>query len=146
MFGLTKTHLSQLKAAVKNFGTCWFHADGNIYVTEKDSDFRKNFSNPKDEKATYRVKVSDVKDVPETVEGMNQILLKSRQQEIIEAARPAKVDGTKTFTVEEEEPENPSGNGQQNPPPAGGSGVDSPKLSDEEALQKMIEEEEAAKK
>jgi hypothetical protein len=104
LFKTNKNNIAQIKAVIESFGQCYFHGDGNLYADEKESDFRKDFSNPKNDAATYRVKFTAVSQVPETLDELNNALLKARNNEVIQSAKPKEVAMVKTITVAEEKP------------------------------------------
>lgn len=98
MFKTNKENIAHLKAAIKEFGPQWFHGDGNVYSVENLSDdpnimhpseFRKGYSNPLPggaaSPASYRVKFITVDQVPDSVEELNQMLLRAANQEQIES-------------------------------------------------------------
>ena len=102
LFKTVQSNIPQIISAVNQYGSCMFHGDGNIYVPEKDgsfkdSDDRKQFSNPKDEEAKYRVCFKRGDTIPYDVEGINQMLMQSRNNEIMESRIPAEVTHVKTI-------------------------------------------------
>jgi len=99
LFKITTANLEQIKDCVEQLGICFFHGDGNMYTTQEDSNFRKDFSNPKNEGAIYRVKFTSVSAVPDTVEGMTKLLFESRNTEVANAAKATEVSTTKVLTV-----------------------------------------------
>lgn len=108
MFNLHQENIEQIKATIEAFGICYFHGDGNFYENEQDSNFRKDFSNPKNDNATYRVLYDDVADVPADIEGLSKDLLASRNKEVIEASKPKTVAVGKTITVSKKSAETAS--------------------------------------
>jgi hypothetical protein len=99
MFKTHLTNIAQIQAIVAAFGVCFFHGDGNMYDEEKHSDFRKDFSNPKNEASGYRVKFTATSKLPGSVEELDKMLMDSRTQEVIEKSKPASVSAVKTVTV-----------------------------------------------
>jgi hypothetical protein len=99
--------IKQVKAVVRTFGICYLHGDGNMYHTEKDSHFRKNFGNPGQEESKYRVKFEKGDKIPETVEEMNEALMKSRQKEMVQDSQPKAAQVSTTFKVDDEDEEAP---------------------------------------
>lgn len=123
MFATHKDNIPQIKATIKAFGKCYFHGDGNLYSEKIDSDFRQDFSNPKNEHSQYRILFTDENQVPATVEELNKKLMESRSQELIQGRVQKTVSPVKTVKVEES----------------------SKDLTDDEKLQLEIEAEEKAK-
>lgn len=130
MFNTHKNNIAQIKATIRAFGICIFHGDGNLYSDKKDSDFRQNFSNPKNENSQYRVEFHDEEDVPATVEELNKRLIESRSKEIVDSRTPASTSPIKTIKVDSSEAKTRSGNTQ----------------TDDEKLEDMIADEETSKR
>jgi hypothetical protein len=103
MFKTRQTNIPQIKAVINEYGQCWFHGCGNIYVDKKESDFRKEFTNPNSEESVYRIHFTSISQVPSTVEDLDKLLLASRNKEMIEEKRPKSVTGVKTISVPTEE-------------------------------------------
>ena len=104
---LFKTHpnnIPQIKAHIKAVGATYFHGDGNLYAADEDnqlhSDNNVTYSNPKQEEAKYRVKFTSVSQVPDTVEELNEMLLKAKNQEILTERATQAASGVKNFEVE----------------------------------------------
>ena len=123
MFAIHEKNIPQIKATIKAFGKCYFHGDGNLYSEESDSDFRQNFSNPKNEHSQYRILFTNENQVPATVEELTKKLMESRSQELIQGRVQKTVSPVKTVKVDES----------------------SKDLTDDEKLQLEIEAEEKAK-
>jgi hypothetical protein len=100
IFKLHKSNLPQIKAVVKKFGVCYIHGDGNLYTGKEESDFRKDFSNPNSEEATYRVKFENINDVPETIEDLQALMMKAKNQETLDERRVEEISSVKTISVE----------------------------------------------
>lgn len=101
-----KTHIEnipQIEATLDAFGTCYFHGDGNMYSEKEASDFRKDFSNPKNEECTYRIKFERGQQVPQTVEALNEALLKARNSEVMAGMAQTTNSNQKTITVKKKE-------------------------------------------
>jgi len=104
LFKTHPAHINQIKGAIKAFGPVYFHGDGNIYQVNKvnengqmhDSDFRKQFHNPKNLAGSYRVKFDTIADVPNAVDEINSLLTRSKDMEISEANKPIS-ETTNTF-------------------------------------------------
>lgn len=73
--------LLHLKDVLEEYPTAWLHADGNIYVTEADSNFRKDYSNPSDRSAKFRIKFTNISQVPENPEDLNDLFLRTYEKE-----------------------------------------------------------------
>ena len=81
IFKIHKVHFKQIAKIVEKFGVCWYHGDGNMYTKEKDTNFRKDFSNPGKEESRYRVCFKTGDHIPETVGQMEKLLQASYQKE-----------------------------------------------------------------
>jgi len=101
IFKLHKNCLPQIKAVVNTYGVCYVHGDGNLYITQEKSDFRKDFSNPSSEESTYRVKFGQGDKIPATVDDLQKMMLESRNQEILNERTQVYNTNVKTFTVEQ---------------------------------------------
>lgn len=91
LFKVNDQHLVHLAQAVTQFGAAWIHGDGNIYVDESSSNFRKDFSNPElngnPSAPKYRAFFDQVDDIPETVEELEKMFLSNAQKEMREQAK-----------------------------------------------------------
>ncbi len=98
IFKTQKTHINQLKGAIQAFGPVYFHGDGNIYPVDNNgkkllegetgpSDFRKKFGNPKTPEASYRVKFDTIASVPGSVDEINVLLTRSKDEENTNATK-----------------------------------------------------------
>ena len=105
IFKLHQNCLPQIKAVLKEYGVCYIHGDGNLYITQEKSDFRKDFSNPSNEESTYRVKFVTGDKIPGNVEELQKMMLENRNQEILKERTNVYTSNVKTFTVEPEEVE-----------------------------------------
>ena len=103
IFKLHENCLPQIKAVVKHYGVCFIHGDGNQYVTQDKSDFRKDFSNPSSDESTYRVKFVTGDKIPATIEDLQKMMLDNRNQEIVKERTNVYTSNVKTFTVEPDE-------------------------------------------
>jgi hypothetical protein len=97
--------IEQIRAVVNQLGTCYFHGDGNIYVDEKDSNFRKDFGNPGQEESKYRIKFSKGDKIPGTIKEMNDALMESRNNEMLKDSitKETKVSTVFNFKMPEAE-------------------------------------------
>jgi hypothetical protein len=111
LFDTSKGNINQIKGAVKAYGPVWFHGDGNIYPVQTPtkayegdhpSDIRKKHSNKKS--SSYRVKFDTIESVPNTVDGINDLLLQSYNRELKEASVPTVSKQVSTFKAFEDEP------------------------------------------
>jgi hypothetical protein len=109
MFKTNQANIAQIKATIDSYGECWFHGCGNIYVGKDESDFRKNFTNPNSEESIYRVHFSGQNEVPGNVKELNELLMKSRNQELIQEKMPASTTMVKTISVAEGKLRKPRG-------------------------------------
>lgn len=105
-FKTVPENIPQIRAVVRQYGGCYFHADGNLYETgEKDgfkskaSDDRQQYSNPDDIEAKYRVLFKNVDHVPHTVEALNKMLLDARSNEVVQSRKPEEFTHVKTFQM-----------------------------------------------
>lgn len=112
MFKANQANIAQIKATIDAYGECWFHGCGNIYVGKDESDFRKNFTNPNSEEAIYRIHFSSINEVPSSVKELNELLMKSRNQELIQEKMPATTSMVKTISVPESKLRKPRGSKQ----------------------------------
>jgi hypothetical protein len=141
MFKTSKENIPQIKATIEEFGECWFHGCGNIYVDQGASDFRQKFTNPNSEESTYRVHFTALNQVPATLEELNKLLMTSRSEEIVREKMPKASQSIKTIKVKPET--KPSGkNGKTK-----GVEQEAPKeLTPEELeFQRLLDEENANK-
>lgn len=68
---MSKIHpfnLKQAKAIIRQYGHVYLHGDGNMFVAEEASKFRRTFSNPDQEEATLWIKLDSEGQVPDTIE------------------------------------------------------------------------------
>ena len=122
-----KTHpknIADLTDAVNAFGSAWIHGDGNIYDTDDDSrksNTRKDFSNPKQEEATYRKLYKKGDPIPETVEELNEALMAAKNADILASRQSQQVSNIKTIpkrevrVIEKTEEDNAGQQGQSIP-------------------------------
>jgi len=107
LFKINDVVIRQAKAAVNKFGSIWLHGDANMYTKDSDSEFRRDFSNPAQEESKYRVKLVKGEKIPDTVKGMEELLMQSRQAEQAKASIPEDVRTTESFSLDDEEPAKP---------------------------------------
>lgn len=101
MFKTHEKNIPQIKGALKAYPAgVWFHGCGNIYVSEKASDDRKNFTNPNSEEATYRIHFTSVDQVPATLDELNKKLMASRVSELAKEKTPKISQGIATFSID----------------------------------------------
>lgn len=103
IFRTHQKNLAQIKAAIRAFNVAYFHGDGNIYTELAKSDHHKNFTNPDREEAGYRLKFTDVNEVPNSVEQLNKMLMDSKNKETLQERQSTVSNGVQTFKVDEEE-------------------------------------------
>jgi hypothetical protein len=97
--------IRQVRAISAQREEVFYHGDGNIYTKEIDSNFRKEFGNPGQEESKYRIKFKKGDKIPGTVKEMNDLLLSSRNKELIQESKPVTQSVTDVFTIPEEDPE-----------------------------------------
>jgi hypothetical protein len=97
IFKTNKALIEQVKDCVAAFDKTFVHGDGNIYDNQRDSDFRKGFSNPGNEEAKYRLILEKGASVPGTVEDFNKALLDARNKELVQDAAPKTASAVKTI-------------------------------------------------
>lgn len=102
IFKTHQSNIAQIRACVEAYGVCFFHGCGNMYADEKESDFRKNFTNPKSDESSYRIKFMSVDQVPETLDELNTMLLGERNKEIMGERASQETAGVKTLTVKKQ--------------------------------------------
>lgn len=85
LFKVNNANLTHLRAAVEQYGEAWIHGDGNIYVDEPASNFRKDFSNPTHDgmptAPQYRAHFKSLDSIPTSVDAMKKILLDNANRE-----------------------------------------------------------------
>src|ERR1700733_5045838 len=85
LFKVNKANLALARATVRTYGQAFLHGCGNVYATEEDSNFRRDFSNPQSDKSespsTYRLHFTDVSQVPTTVEDTERQFFASKQRD-----------------------------------------------------------------
>lgn len=103
-------NLAQLKAVLKHpkVKAAYIHGDGNIYHTKKMSDDRAIFHNdhPTNRGATYRAEFTDPRDVPDTLEELEQMLIEAYQREESDKIKDTynANDNNFVFSVDENQP------------------------------------------
>jgi hypothetical protein len=107
MSGMFKTHpahFKQIRAVVAKYGICYFHGDGNMFTTEQDSNFRKDFTNPKEEASKYRAIFRTGDHIPDTEQEMEAVLMATynREKQVAKAKEDKKTT-LKSITVDEPE-------------------------------------------
>ena len=108
IFKLHKNNLPQIKGVVAAFGVCYVHGDGNLYESQEASDFRKDFTNPDSDEATYRAKFEKGDKIPDTIEELQTLMMKNRNKEILETRKVQEISHVKTVTIPvDEETEQP---------------------------------------
>lgn len=105
MFKLVKENLPQIEAILAAFGEVHVHGDGNMYVKEVDSKFRRDYSNP-DSAGKYRVSFVKGDHIPETITELETLMInntvKDRQKEEADARRENRI--TSIRVKEQEKP------------------------------------------
>lgn len=109
IFKTHPAHIAQIKAVIKAKGRCWFHGDGNLYDDDgtpgNPSHNRMTFNNPMPNNvpspASYRVLFTNVNQVPDTVDGLNEALAQAKSREIQQSVQ-AKAQGIVVNTIDVE--------------------------------------------
>lgn len=105
MLNLNTVNIRQARATVRTHGHVYLHGCGNMYVEEIDSKFRKEFTNVNKDStphpSTYVVKFTDVKQIPGNIEDLEELFLRTKNQELKEAAKPKSTTSVKTVKVED---------------------------------------------
>jgi len=110
IFQTHEKNIPQIEAAANAYGAVFFHGDGNIYPAvnrdgewfSKESNDRLEFSNPKQEEATYRKLFVKGDDMPDSHEELNKALMDAKNQTILHQRVVKESNGVKTFSVKEE--------------------------------------------
>lgn len=107
LFKVNKANLALARAAIRAYGEAYLHGCGNVYATEEDSNFRRDFSNPQSDKSespsTYRLHFTDVSQVPTTVEDTERQFFASKQRDQREKQRTKTVSKVRTVVVTDED-------------------------------------------
>lgn len=107
LFKVNSVNLALARAAVRAYGECWLHGDGNIYAKEEDSDFRAVFSNPNPDKTPsagqYRLHLTSISQVPNSAEEAEDALMRAKAQEAREAQRQKSVSKVRTLSITEDD-------------------------------------------
>ena len=100
-FLVNDVNLALAKGLLAQGRTVYLHGDGNIYDDELNSNFRKNFSNQRNQAAQYRVILKTLNDLPQDVAALCELLYKTKNQENAEEKAADSLVGTKvkTFTL-----------------------------------------------
>lgn len=104
---LNEANLKQLRGAIRALGEVWFHADGNIYADEKNSNDRTLFHNdhPVNRAAKYRLHLKKGDAIPADLDALEKAFIASYQQE--ESDKEREKDNTNNnnvvFKVEDDE-------------------------------------------
>lgn len=82
-FKINEAVIGQVKETIAAFGIAYVHGCGNIYNSKENSDTRRDFTNAEQEEATYRVVLTSIPQVPETVESFKAALFAAKQVEMV---------------------------------------------------------------
>lgn len=105
MLRVHKNNIPQIKASIKAFGFVWFHGDGNMYNDDQLSKDAVTFYNPKQEECSYRVKFTDINQVPSSVEDLVKKLQEAKAKEMMESRKPSQEVKQNTVKVSAEDME-----------------------------------------
>jgi hypothetical protein len=99
--------LEQVRETVKQFGSCYLHGDGQFYGAgkEKNSDDNKEFSDPDNLEATYRVLFTSPEQVPDKLEDIENMLHTGKIQETTKSREPSERVETQIVKMPDTEPE-----------------------------------------
>lgn len=105
-FKVVRKNLIHARAVIRQYGKCFLHADGNIYINAEDSGFRKDFSNPNADgtpsAASYVLELKRVEDVPTSVADAEAAFFRAKNQEQKDNAQKTKsIALVKTFNIDE---------------------------------------------
>lgn len=81
---MSKLHLfnfKQAKAVIRQYGHVYLHGDGNMFVTEEASKFRRTFSNPDQPEATIWIKFTSESEVPDTIEEAERLMEANKKRQ-----------------------------------------------------------------
>jgi hypothetical protein len=103
-------NLNQLKSLLQLKSPVWFHADGNMYIGERESDNHKLYTNfnpegtnhPSNVGARYRYKFTAPGQVPDSLDAMEKMFIENKQAEDVFAAEP--VSRKENFVFKTEAP------------------------------------------
>jgi hypothetical protein len=120
MFKVQKLHLDYLKKAVDVYGKINIHADGNMYVNTantdgsmSNSDFHKEFSDPKQEGADHVLTFSKGDNLPETVQEINEMFIAAKAREKYEDNNEKEVTKFTGLNVDSEKDNEPKQRGRK---------------------------------
>lgn len=159
-----RTHaynIPQIRAIIREHGQCWFHGDGNCYDNEMDSRNHRDFVNPKQEEAKYRICFKSESMLPtfvngetkeeteklndKSVESLNEMLMKSKNAEIREERKETATKGVKTVSLTDDM--QPKGRTAPQPEPLEDDGPTAEDLlktaEDQEKRQKALDDRSA---
>lgn len=110
LFKVVRKNLIHARAVIRQYGKCYLHGDGNIYINLEDSGFRKDFTNPNADgtppAAAYVLCFTSIDQVPTTVQACEEAFLKAKNQEQRDNANKAKsIPLVKTFEINESDSE-----------------------------------------
>src|SRR5574343_110524 len=101
MFNLTQKHIEYLSKIVKIYGSAYIHGDGNIYVDETASDFRKSFSNPNMKASEYRLKFVKGDKLPADIDSLTNMFIASKTNEEIDKGKTKEQISFKSVKLDE---------------------------------------------
>jgi hypothetical protein len=104
---IQKIHLEEyLPAVIKQFGHAILHGDGNIYVDRPEveekhqaSYLAKEFAAHENEGAKYRVRFTDVSQIPKSLQAMENLFISASAKEKADKDKIKEVGGTLTMDL-----------------------------------------------
>lgn len=80
-FKVQDYHINAVGRILANYPEVWIHGDGNLYITEERSNFRKNYSSPETGECEYVLHFKKGDQIPATVEDMMKAFYAAKQNE-----------------------------------------------------------------
>lgn len=110
LFKVVRQNLIHARAVIRQYGKCFLHGDGNIYIKPEDSGFRKDFTNPNADgtpsASSYVLELSSLDQVPTSVKVCEEAFLRAKNKEQRDNANKVKVVGlVSTFSIDESDEE-----------------------------------------
>ena len=88
MFKIKPQHLEYLELTIDSFGIAYLHGDGNIFVDEQNSEFRKNWSSPSSKGSEYVLIFKKGDKIPDSVEELMKMFYAEKENENRKANEP----------------------------------------------------------
>jgi hypothetical protein len=103
MFKIKPQHIEYLESTIDAFGIAYIHGDGNIFVDEKNSEYRKNWSSPSSKGSEYVLVFKKGDKLPETVEELMNAFYHEKENEHRKAQQPAEEKPVKSIRTKKKE-------------------------------------------